>query len=1088
MPRRDDIHTILIIGSGPIKIGQACEFDYSGAQACKALKEEGYRIVLLNSNPATIMTDPLMADATYIEPIEPMVVESIIKKERVDAILPTVGGQTALNCALKISESGLLDEHSVELIGANINAIKKAESRLLFNDAMASAGLEVPKSVIVRSLSEALESLPSIGLPAIIRPSFTLGGTGGGIAYTKTDYEVIVRAALRASPVTEVLIDESLLGWCEYEMEVVRDKNDNAIVICAIENIDPMGVHTGDSITVAPALTLSDKQYQTMRDASLKVIREIGVETGGSNVQFALHPTNGRMLVIEMNPRVSRSSALASKATGFPIAKVAAKLAVGYTLDEVTNEITGLTPASFEPVMDYVITKIPRFSFDKFAIDSPQLTTSMQSVGEVMAIGRSFAESLQKALCSLENGLTGLNTPQLPALDSSSDSESREYILSCLELASPDKLLQVAEALRRGCSIADVVKASSFSPWYVNQLAQLVEMEASLIQRGLPTDPFELHYLKKQGFSDARISELVGCEESTVRSIRNELSVSPVYKTIDTCAGEFPASTPYLYSTYESYPVLMQSCESAPSDRKKIIILGGGPNRIGQGIEFDYACVHAILAFNDKGYETVIINCNPETVSTDFDCAEKLFFEPVTTEHVMEIVSKENQNGNLLGVVVSFGGQTPLKLSQFLLEENITVLGTHPDMIDLAEDRKRFQTLMIEQGILQPKNMTAASIKEIKTVVSTLGYPVIIRPSNLLAGRAMAILSSEKDLDHYIEKNSSLLYDGAILVESFLKDAIEVDVDALSDGNDVVIAGIMQHIEKAGIHSGDSTSIMPPFSLQPIVLQKIEKITHKLAECLNIIGVMNIQYAVVEDEVYVIEVNPRASRSLPFVAKSTGVPIVKIAAKLMTGDSLSRFSLPSVLENKHYAVKEVVLPFTKFNTSDVLLSTEMKSTGEVMCFDENLYVAYYKAQLSASNPVPHSGNIIICMYPHEIDAIAETLQCLDRSGRYFFYTSEECSICFSKLGLKHVEIVSCSDKSVQNLLSDIPSHLLVNTLHDITQSNNSFMRYYAHSNGIAYATTLETAKFFFQAMVDIIQYQNISYKKIQEFSMQSFLG
>ncbi len=955
MPKRTDIKSILIIGAGPIVIGQACEFDYSGVQACKALKEEGYRVILVNSNPATIMTDPGLADATYIEPITPDVVAKIIEKERPDALLPTMGGQTALNTAMKLSDDGILEKFGVEMIAAKRDVIAKAEDRLLFRDAMDKIGLESPKSKVVRTLQEAREALDFVGLPVIIRPSFTLAGTGGGIAYNIEEYETIVSGGLAASPVHEVLVEESVLGWKEYEMEVVRDKKDNCIIICSIENVDPMGVHTGDSITVAPALTLTDKEYQIMRNASLAVLREIGVDTGGSNVQFAVNPKTGRMTVIEMNPRVSRSSALASKATGFPIAKVAAKLAVGYTLDELANDITGVTPASFEPTIDYVVTKIPRFTFEKFPGADPNLTTSMKSVGEAMAIGRTFQESLQKGLRSMETGLTGLNEVEIPG---ASAADRKDAVKKQLAIPRHDRLLVVAQAFRLGLTVDEIHNACAFDKWFLEQIKAIIDAEEEVRAKGLPIDAPGMLRLKKMGFSDQRLSQLSG-KTLTETSFRREvLNVKPVFKRIDTCAAEFPSSTAYMYSCYEGDGINPAECEADVSDREKVVILGGGPNRIGQGIEFDYCCVHAAYALDDAGKETIMVNCNPETVSTDYDTSDRLYFEPLTSETVIELVRKEQSKGKVLGCIVQFGGQTPLKLAHALEQAGIPILGTSPDSIDLAEDRERFQRLLQDLGLKQPPNGTARSLDEAKAVAERIGYPVVIRPSFVLGGRAMQIVYDHEALERYMKEAVVVSGDDPVLIDFYLKNAIEVDVDALADGTDVYVAGIMQHIEEAGIHSGDSACSLPPYSLDDVTIAELERQTVLLAKALNVRGLMNVQYAVQDGVIYILEVNPRASRTVPFVAKATGIPIAKIAARVMAGETLASFNIQKPVFD-HVAVKEAVFPFARFPGVDIILGPEMKSTGEVMGLDKSFAVAFAKSQLGAGTTLPTQGNVFI---------------------------------------------------------------------------------------------------------------------------------
>ena len=970
MPKRNDIDSILIIGAGPIIIGQACEFDYSGTQAVKALKEEGYRVVLVNSNPATIMTDPELADSTYVEPITPEVVAKIIEKEQAEfpnetmAVLPTMGGQTGLNTALALHESGDLERLGVELIGATADAIDKAENRKRFNAAVAKINaendlfeLEVCRGRTAHSMAEAEEILEEIGgLPAIIRPSFTMGGTGGGIAYNKEEFEDIVSKGLDASPTDEVLVEESIKGWKEYEMEVVRDKADNCIIVCSIENVDPMGVHTGDSITVAPALTLTDKEYQVMRNASIAVLREIGVETGGSNVQFAVNPKNGRLVVIEMNPRVSRSSALASKATGFPIAKIAAKLAVGYTLDELDNDITGgQTPASFEPTIDYVVTKIPRFTFEKFKGTPETLSSAMKSVGEVMAIGRNFQESLQKALRSMETGLTGMNKVEFTT-----------PVMQDLAIQKPGRILRIAQAFRDGYDFDEIKQVTQFEPWFLRQIEELVLIEKDLQVNGLPTDARTMLKLKMKGFSDARLAELTGKTEADVTTARHDLNVRPVYKRIDTCAAEFEAGTPYMYSTYETgIAGQAAECESAPTEREKIVILGGGPNRIGQGIEFDYCCCHACFSLSDAGFETIMVNCNPETVSTDYDTSDRLYFEPLTAEDVIELIRKEQQNGTVKGVIVQFGGQTPLKLAQALEDANIPILGTSPDAIDLAEDRERFQELVQKLGLKQPKNGIAFSLDHAIEVAREVGYPVLTRPSYVLGGRAMEIVYDETGLENYIktvtqsgDMSLEINEKRPVLIDGFLDHAIEVDVDALSDGEDVHIAGIMEHIEEAGIHSGDSACSLPPYSLPIGLVGEVKRQAVALAKALNVVGLMNVQFAVKGEEVYLIEVNPRASRTVPFVAKAINSPIASIAAQVMAGSKLKDFDLKDPIPS-HVAVKEVVIPWARFPGVDILLGPEMKSTGEVMGLDKNFAMAFYKSQLAAGVVLPMDGKVFV---------------------------------------------------------------------------------------------------------------------------------
>ena len=982
MPKRTDISTILIIGAGPIIIGQACEFDYSGTQACKTLRAEGYRIVLINSNPATIMTDPDMADRTYIEPITPEIVAKIIAKERYAvpggfALLPTMGGQTALNCALSLRKMGVLAEYDVEMIGATAASIDKAEDRELFREAMTRIGLETPRSHHVKTLAQALVALDDIGLPAIIRPSFTMGGTGGGIAYNKGEFIEIVERGIDASPTNEVLIEESVLGWKEFEIEVVRDKADNCIIVCSIENIDPMGVHTGDSITVAPALTLTDKEYQIMRDASLAVLREIGVETGGSNVQFAVNPADGRMIVIEMNPRVSRSSALASKATGFPIAKVAAKLAVGYLLDEIANDITGgATPASFEPTIDYIVTKVPRFAFEKFPGADPVLTTAMKSVGEAMAIGRTFAESLQKALRSLETGLTGLDEIEIEGLGKGDDHNA---LRAAIGKPTPDRLLNVAQAMRSGMSVEEIHEVCKIDPWFLARLAEIVALEKKVRRLGLPEDAANLRALKAAGFSDLRLATLTGVAEADVAQARRALGVAPVYKRIDTCAAEFASPTPYMYSTYEAPFDGMAVCEARPTQRDKIVILGGGPNRIGQGIEFDYCCCHACFALSEAGFETIMINCNPETVSTDYDTSDRLYFEPLTAEDVLAILDKEREQGTLKGVIVQFGGQTPLKLARAIELSGAPILGTSVDSIDLAEDRDRFKRLLDKLGLKQPKNGIAYSVEQSRLVAANLGLPLVVRPSYVLGGRAMAILRDQTSLDDYLldtlpglvpsdvkarypnDKTgqiNTVLGANPLLFDRYLSDAIEIDVDALCDGKDVIIAGIMEHIEEAGIHSGDSACSLPPRSLSPEMIAALEAQTRKMALALEVGGLMNVQFALKDGEIYVLEVNPRASRTVPFVAKVIGRPIAKIAARVMTGERLASFEF-KLDEIEHVGVKEAVFPFARFPGVDTVLGPEMRSTGEVMGLDRSFDIAFAKSQLGAGANVPRSGALFV---------------------------------------------------------------------------------------------------------------------------------
>jgi len=1003
MPKRTDISTILVIGAGPIIIGQACEFDYSGTQACKALRAEGYRIVLVNSNPATIMTDPDMADRTYIEPITPEIVAKIIAKERWAqpggfALLPTMGGQTALNCALSLRKMGVLESYDVEMIGASAQAIDKAEDRELFREAMTRIGLETPRSHHIKTLSRALEALDDIGLPAIIRPSFTMGGTGGGIAYNRNEFIEIVERGIDASPTSEVLIEESVLGWKEFEMEVVRDRADNCIVVCSIENIDPMGVHTGDSITIAPALTLTDKEYQIMRDASLSVLREIGVETGGSNVQFAVNPVDGRMIVIEMNPRVSRSSALASKATGFPIAKVAAKLAVGYTLDEIANDITGgATPASFEPTIDYIVTKIPRFAFEKFPGADPVLTTAMKSVGEAMAIGRTFPESLQKALRSLETGLTGLDEIEIEGLGKGDDANAMR---AAIGKPTPDRLLKVAQALRFGMGVAEIHEVTRIDPWFLERLADIVALEEKVRTHGLPTDAVNLRLLKAAGFSDARLAALATIEESEVAEARAIAGVAPVYKRIDTCAAEFASPTAYMYSTYEAPFGGALACEARPSQRDKVVILGGGPNRIGQGIEFDYCCCHASFALREAGYETIMINCNPETVSTDYDTSDRLYFEPLTSEDVLAILAKEQEAGALKGVIVQFGGQTPLKLARTIELSGAPILGTSVDSIDLAEDRDRFKRLLDKLGLKQPKNGIAYSVEQSRLIAADLGLPLVVRPSYVLGGRAMAIIHDSIAFDDYLlgvlpslvpadvkarypnDKTgqiNTVLGKNPLLFDRYLSDAIEIDVDALCDGRTVFVAGIMEHIEEAGIHSGDSACSLPARSLSPETIARLEAQTAKLALALDVGGLMNVQYALKDGQIYVLEVNPRASRTVPFVAKVIGLPIAKIASRIMAGETLASFGLKETTL-AHVGVKEAVFPFARFPGVDTVLGPEMRSTGEVMGIDRNFDMAFAKSQLGAGAHVPRTGTVFVSLRDADKPGVVASLRILHELG------------------------------------------------------------------------------------------------------------
>ena len=1078
MPKRSDISSILVIGAGPIIIGQACEFDYSGTQAIKALKEEGYRVILVNSNPATIMTDPEFADATYIEPITPEIVAKIIAKEKPDALLPTMGGQTALNCALKLDEMGVLAEHGVEMIGAKADAIDKAENRQRFREAMDKIGLESARSGIANTLEEARDVLEHTGLPAIIRPSFTLGGTGGGIAYNKAEFDQIVREGLEASPTTEVLIEESLLGWKEYEMEVVRDKADNAIIICSIENVDPMGVHTGDSITVAPALTLTDKEYQIMRTASINVLREIGVETGGSNVQFAVNPKDGRLIVIEMNPRVSRSSALASKATGFPIARVAAKLAVGYTLDEITNEITGATPASFEPTIDYVVTKIPRFAFEKFKGTDPLLSTAMKSVGEVMAIGRNFAESMQKALRGLETGLDGFN--RIPELEG----VHKDVITAAISRRTPDRLLKVAQAFREELTVEEVQAVTGYDPWFLRQIEAIIYEERMIGHNGLPREADELRRLKAMGFSDKRLATLAvrsvgvagglaetqakrsgllhdalqamagATSEEEVRKLRYKLGVTPVFKRIDSCAAEFEAITPYMYSTYEAPSFGEPEDEANPSDRKKIVILGGGPNRIGQGIEFDYCCVHACFALAEQGYETIMVNCNPETVSTDYDTSDRLYFEPLTAEDVLEILRVEQSTGELVGVIVQFGGQTPLKLAQALEDAGIPILGTSPDAIDLAEDRERFARLVNKLKLKQPDNGIAYSRDEAAAVASRIGYPVLLRPSYVLGGRAMEIVDSEAQLDDYIKTAVNVSGESPVLVDQYLRDAIECDVDALCDGKEVRIAGVMQHIEEAGVHSGDSACTLPPYSLPADIIEEMERQAVSLANALKVRGLMNVQFAVKNGEVYLIEVNPRASRTVPFVAKAIGQPVAKIAARVMAGEKLADFE-PFKRDLPYMAVKEAVFPFSRFPGADPLLSPEMKSTGEVMGIDATFPVAFLKSQLGAGMNLPRSGTVFVSVKDSDKPAVVPAVQILLDHGFDIIATGgTQRHLSEQGLAVEHINKVAEGQPHIVDKIIDGEVDLIINTTEGWqSQLDSKSIRATALEKKVPYYTT-----------------------------------
>ncbi|WP_088330726.1 carbamoyl-phosphate synthase large subunit [Lacimicrobium sp. SS2-24] len=1046
MPKRTDIQSILILGAGPIVIGQACEFDYSGAQACKALREEGYRVILVNSNPATIMTDPEMADATYIEPIHWEVVKKIIEKERPDAVLPTMGGQTALNCALELDKHGVLEEFNVEMIGATADAIDKAEDRDRFDQAMKAIGLECPRAEIAQSMEQAHDVLSRIGFPCIIRPSFTMGGTGGGIAYNVEEFEEICRRGLDLSPTKELLIDESLIGWKEYEMEVVRDKNDNCIIVCTIENIDPMGIHTGDSITVAPAQTLTDKEFQIMRNAALAVLREIGVETGGSNVQFGVDPETGRLVIIEMNPRVSRSSALASKATGFPIAKVAAKLAVGYTLDELSNEITGgLTPASFEPAIDYVVTKIPRFNFEKFAGSNDRLTTQMKSVGEVMAIGRNQQESLQKAIRGLELSVSGFD----PVVDLS-DSDARTKIVRELREAGAERLWYMADAFRMGMSVQEVFELTNIDPWFLVQIEELVRLEEQVEKLGLSgIDSDMMRTLKRKGFSDERLADILGVAEADVRSQRHDMGINPVYKRVDTCAAEFATSTAYMYSTYD------EECEADPSNRDKIMVLGGGPNRIGQGIEFDYCCVHAALAMREDGYETIMVNCNPETVSTDYDTSDRLYFEPVTLEDVLEIVRVEKPKG----VIVQYGGQTPLKLARALEANGVPIIGTTPDAIDRAEDRERFLQMVHKLNLKQPANATVSNIDQAIEQAKTIGFPLVVRPSYVLGGRAMEIVYDVKDLKRYLNEAVKVSNESPVLLDRFLDDAIEVDVDAVSDGKTVVMGGIMEHIEQAGVHSGDSACSLPPYSLPQAIQDKMRDQVRAMALELGVVGLMNTQFAVKDGEVYLIEVNPRAARTIPFVSKATGVPLAKIAARAMAGQSLAEQGLTDEVIPPYYSVKEVVIPFAKFQGVDPLLGPEMRSTGEVMGVGESFEEAYAKANLGAGAPLPRQGKALLSVRETDKRRVIELAKAMQAKG-FKLEATKGTALVLNEAGLD-CAVVNKLAEGRPNIVDAIKNGeycYIINTTEGRQAINDSvYIRREALLNKVAYTTTMNAA-------------------------------
>ena len=1069
MPKRTDIKSILIIGAGPIVIGQACEFDYSGTQACKALRAEGYRIILINSNPATIMTDPDVADKTYIEPITLEIIEEIIKKEKPDAILPTMGGQTALNAAMLLKKEGVLEKYNVELIGANSEAIENAEDREKFKKNMIEVGLECARSAICRSLDEAKSALKTIGLPTIIRPSFTLGGSGGGIANTEAEYLKIVEHGLDLSPTHEVLIEESLLGWKEFEMEVVRDKNDNCIIVCSIENLDPMGIHTGDSITVAPALTLTDKEYQLMRDASFKCIRKIGVETGGSNVQFAINPKNGRMIIIEMNPRVSRSSALASKATGFPIAKVAARLAVGYSLDELQNEITETTPASFEPTIDYVVTKIPRFAFEKFKNAEPILGTAMKSVGEVMSIGRNFKESLQKALSSLEIGLHGLDPI---------DEISNEDLNKKIEERTPQKILYIAEAFRRNFSIDKIYELSKVDKWFLEQIVEIVEIEKDIKKGNVLKDKNVLAFIKSQGFTDKRIANLLKSTSEKVRDTRKKFKIHPIYKKIDTCAGEFNSKTPYMYSTYDHSD--LKSCESDVSKNKKVIILGSGPNRIGQGVEFDYCCVQASYALNEIGIETIMVNCNPETVSTDYDTSDRLYFEPLSEEHVLEIVHKEQSKGKLLGVIVQFGGQTPLKLSKYLHKNKVPILGTQLWSIDLAEDREKFKNFLIKNKLLQADSGLARSEEQAITIAKKIGFPLVIRPSYVLGGRAMEIVYDNEQLKKYIKEAVRVSGDDPVLIDRFINNAIEVDVDAISDGKDVFIAGIMEHIEEAGIHSGDSACCIPPYSLPEKIIKKLTEQTKKIAFGLNVIGLVNIQYAIKDDQIYVLEVNPRASRTVPFVAKAIGLPVAKIATKVMAGFKLSKLKLNKKTHNL-YSVKEAVFPFNKFPGVDTLLGPEMKSTGEVMGIDKTFGLAFAKSQFAIGNKIPKNGIAFISVKDGDKKYITKIAKDLKQLGFEILGTSgTEKFLNDAGVECKKVNKVLEGKPHIEDALNQKKIALVINTTEGKQSIVDSYsLRRAALTTNTPFYTTIAGANAICEA-IKSIKSSKLEVKAIQD--------
>jgi carbamoyl-phosphate synthase large subunit len=1089
LPKRTDIKKILLIGSGPIIIGQACEFDYSGTQACKALREEGYKVVLVNSNPATIMTDPDMADATYIEPLTAEILEMIIKKERPDALLPTMGGQTALNLAVELAEKGILDKHGVELIGAKLKAIKKAEDRELFKKAMKKICLEVPKSAYVGSIRDGLDVIEDIGFPAILRPSFTLGGTGGGIAYNLEEYKELLEKGLKFSPVRQVLVEESVIGWKEYELEVMRDGKDNVVIICSIENFDPMGIHTGDSITVAPAQTLTDKEYQRMRDASIAIIREIGVDTGGSNIQFALNQETGRMVVIEMNPRVSRSSALASKATGFPIAKIAAKLATGLTLDEIPNDITRETPASFEPTIDYVVTKFPRFAFEKFPEADPTLTTQMKSVGEVMSIGRTFKESLQKAIRSLEISSYGLENLKVDI----------SVIKAKLKTPNAERVWYIAQAMREGMGIQEIYERTLIDPWFLHNMRQLVEMEEEMKGNSLPPETL-LRKAKEFGFSDRRIAGLLKVGETDIRHLRQQHNIYPVYKMVDTCAAEFAAYTPYLYSTYEKpyYRIQYTGCrmqdkenrescivnhasvenEANPSSRKKVIILGSGPNRIGQGIEFDYCCVHAVFALKELGYETIMVNCNPETVSTDYDTADRLYFEPLTIEDVLNIVETERPEG----VIVQFGGQTPLKLAVPLEKEGVKILGTSPDSIDRAEDRKRFRELLNRLKLKQAESDTALSVEDAVHAAEKIGYPAMVRPSYVLGGRAMEIVYDEKSLKEYMKRAVKASPEHPVLVDKYLEDAVEVDVDAISDGRDVIIGGVMEHIEEAGVHSGDSACSLPPHSLSIEIVEEIKRQTKALSKELNVIGLMNVQFAVKHHDIYILEVNPRASRTVPFVGKATGLPLAKIAAKVMVGNTLKELGLIRERHTKHIAVKEAVFPFDRFQGVDTILGPEMKSTGEVMGIDNNFGLAFWKSQISCGNRIPLSGKIFISLKDKDKPVSVPIVKKLLELGLSVIATrGTAMHLTGHGLDVDIVNKVAEGRPHIVDLIKNKEIHFVINTVSGTQAQKDSFsIRQSALQYRVPFTTTISGAIAAVNA-IEMLKKKQVHIRSVQEY-------